>query len=429
MIHKVKGFDDLIKDNSLFDKDYFYNVETFINLTDDYLQEFEKVLLKHPEYETLKANFIIDKENKRLIQIHEKIPFIELEDLNDEERFFYPLCSKQEIKRIFNVKNSLDYLLKFRAEQVIDNQRLNRVYNYIRRKQGSEWNFSQYFDSLLFETYLEYLPQNEKNVCQQIPHGTIHLHEANGYCIKTPFGNVIVISQALRQFLYYMNLFHFGEHYGFKKDEILPTFILATRIMLGTEALDFEIDSRGEIPIEIHTEIDLITEWQMLFVIGHEYAHHYLNHLDKSNTINITEANDGNFKFYTFKQKYELDADFNSIINQNISDEERSVLTNSAFLFFQWLDLFTTVREYMFPSFGRPSSHPDPIDRIHELRKRLDEKYGFSKKELQEQIKYYKSFKEKLIKDYLPFNIEQFETYGSVYLESYKKERTHDRLL
>ncbi len=429
MIHKVKGFDDLIKENSLFDKDYFYNAETFINLTDDYLQEFEKELLKHPEYKTLKDNFIIDKEKRRLIQIHEKIPFIELEDLNDEERFFYPLCSKQEIRRIFNVKNSLDYLLKFRAEQVIDNQRLNRVYASIRKKQGSEWNFSKYFDSLLFETYLEYLPQNEKNVCQQIPHGTIHLHEANGYCIKTPFGNVIVISQALRQFLYYMNLFHFGEHYGFKKKEILPTFILATRIMLGTEALDFEIDSRGEIPIEIHTEIDIITEWQMLFVIGHEYAHHYLNHLDKSNTINIIEANDGNFKFYTFKQKYELDADFNSIINQNISDEDRSVLANSAFLFFQWLDLFTTVRDYMFPSSGRPSSHPDPIDRIHELRKRLDEKYGFSKKELQEQIEYYKSFKEELIKDYLPLNIEQFETYGSVYLESYKKERTHDRLL
>lgn len=429
MIHKVKGFDDLLKNNSLFDKDYFYNVETFMNLTDDYLQEFEKVLLKHPEYDILKNNFIIDKENKRLIQIHEKIPFVELEDLDDEERFFYPLCSKQEIRRIFNIKNSLDYLLKFRAEQVIDNQRLNRVYASIRRKQGSEWNFSQYFDSILFETYLEYLPQNEKNVCQQIPHGTIHLHEANGYCIKTPFGNVIVISQALRQFLYYMNLFHFGEHYGLKKDEKLPTFILATRIMLGTEALDFEIDSRGEIPIEIHTEIDLITEWQMLFVIGHEYAHHYLNHLDKSNTINITEANDGNFKFYTFKQKHELDADFYSIINQNISDEDRSVLANSAFLFFQWLDLFTTVREYMFPSSGKPSSHPEPIDRIYELRKSLDEKYGFSKKELEEQIVYYKSFKEHLIKDYVPFNIEQFETYGSVYLESYKKERTHDRLL
>ncbi len=418
----------MVKNSSLYDENYYYNVETFTNLTDDYLDKFIHELNNHPDYETLKNKFIIDRKKKKLIQIHEKIPLKEMEGLDKEQSFFYPLCSKKEINQIFNVKNNEDYLLKFRAEQIVDNQRLHRVFDSIRRKKGKEWNFSQYFNTSLFQTYLDHLPDKEKKICQTIPHGTIHLNDANGYCIKTPYGNVIIVSLALRQFLYYMNLFHFGEQFGFNKKEKLPTYILAVRI-LRSESLDFEIDSRGDIPSEIHDEIDNITDWQILFIIGHEYAHHYLKHLEETPTLSYAVLNKDDFKFYSFKQKQELDADYHSIIKQKISDKERSVLANSAFLFFQWLDLYQTVRDYMFPSTRMPSTHPSPKDRIFELRERLDSKFGFSQKELEEQIKTYSEFKKNLIKEYIPFNIEKFEIYGSVYLDSYKKNRIHDRLL
>lgn len=212
-MRRVKGFDDLIAESKLMTSDFFYNAEIFKNLTESYLDIFEQELQNHHDYENIKERFIIDREKKRLIQIHDKIPHAEIEDLNDEERFFYPLCSKSEINRIFNVKNSSDYLLKFRAEQVVDNQRLNRVYASIRRKLNGKWNFSRYFDSLVFQQYLDHLPERQRKICRHIPHGAIHLNEANGYCIKTSFGNVIVVSLALRQFLYYMNLFHFGKRH------------------------------------------------------------------------------------------------------------------------------------------------------------------------------------------------------------------------
>jgi len=419
----------MLKDSGLIDGNYYYNTELFDNLPDNYLSEFKIKLAEHQDYETIKDNFIIDEVNNRLIQIHEKILLSELEELSDEEKFFYPLCDKPEIRRIFNVKNSNDYLLKFRAEQVINNPRINRVFDSIRRKQKNNWNFSEFLDTKLFDIYLEYLPKTEKDKCRSIPHGSIHLNDANGYCIKTPYGNVVVISFALRHFLYYMNLFHFGKQLGLNSDDIIPAFILAVRIMIGKEALDFEIDSRGEIPAHIHTEIDIITEWQMLFVIGHEYAHHYLNHLGKGTTTEFHSFKNREFKYYNFKQQKELEADVNSIIKPLISEEERSSLADAAFTFFYSLDLYQTVEEYMFPSSKTSATHPEPNDRILELRKNIDKKYGFSEDVILERINYYQSFKEELINDFLPFNIERIETYGSVYLPTYKKEVIHDRLL
>lgn len=429
MIYRVDKFKDMFEGIENYDDKYFYNFEGFDNLPKGYIEDFVIQLKNHPDYDSIKENFIIDEKNNRLIQIHEKIPIKEIEDLTNEERFFYPLCSKDEIKRIFNVKDSEDYLLKYRAEQVVDNQRLHRVFDSIRLKNKNNWSFSNYTDTKLYETYLNYLPKNEQEVCKNIPHGTIHIDSANGYCIKTPFGNVIVISHALRMFLYYMNLFHFGEQLGFKSSDVLPSFILAVRILMGKEALDFEIDSRGELPQNIHIQIDNATDWQMLFVIGHEYAHHYLSHLDKKSVKSLNSFENKDFKYYTFRQKNELEADLHSIIKPKLKQSERTDLADAAFLFFIWLDLFNTVEQYMSPSNGLPSTHPEPIDRMWELRNKLDDKYGMSKNSLQKLMEFYKGFKTTLLKDFLPFNIEKIEIYGSVYLPSYKKNKKHDRLL
>ncbi len=55
-----------------------------------------------------------------------------------------------------------------------------------------------------------------------------------------------------------MNLFHLGRQYNLKSQDISNAFLIAVRTMLGTESLDFEFDNRGDIPDELHLEIEAI---------------------------------------------------------------------------------------------------------------------------------------------------------------------------
>ena len=416
-----------VEDKSGFSLD----AEMLENLPEGYLLDFKKQLLAHPDYEKIKDNYIINEERNILVHIFEKIPLSETDDLTVDQRFFYPLCSKSEIRQIFNPQTAEDYLLKYRAEQIIDSPRLSRVVNSIRRKRGRNWNFSNYLRSDQFKMYLALLPGSQKAKCQNIPFGTIYMQDANGQCMKSPKGNIIVISAALRSFLYYMNLFHFGSQLGIQPEDTFHAFLIAVRTMLGTESLDFEIDPRGEIPDEIQLKINEVTDWQMLFIIGHEFAHHYLNHL-KTSTIGIFKYqfvySNKETRFYNYSEELELEADFHSVSVPILKRAYRTELCDGAFLFFIWLDLYETVENYIFPPTSAPKTHPDPLDRLWELRKRLNKSIGLTTNDLKKIIDNYRPFKEFLLNEILPFRTEEIERYGSFYLPSFKKEIKADRI-
>jgi len=412
-------------------KDCYLSSEVIENLPNGYLSDFKRKLLAHPKYEIIKDDYIIDEERNILIHILDRVPMEEVKDLTNEQHFFYPICGKEEIRRMFNMKTASDYLLRLRAEQVEGNKRLKRVFSSLRKKDISNWSFEKTIDGKLFRKYILFLPQEERKICRRVPHGTIHESEANGYCMKTPFGNIIVLSFALRYFLYYMNLNYFGSQLSIPPQDQFKAFVIATRIMLGTESLDFEIDNRGEIPKDAHKQIDAATEWQMYFIIGHEYAHHYLKHIDSGSAkcLNISKNFiHSNPKFYTYSQQQELDADYYSVMKPEVSDEHRTEIADGAFFFFCWLDLFETVESYLFPQSGTHATHPKPIDRIWELRKRLDSKYGLSEDDIKKILETNNEYKNKLIKEVLPFEVEMFERYGSAYLPSYRSKEMIDRL-
>ena len=46
----------------------------------------------------------------------------------DERLWYMGVCSPEEIDRILNVKDASDYLLKLRADTIVDNTRLWRVF-------------------------------------------------------------------------------------------------------------------------------------------------------------------------------------------------------------------------------------------------------------------------------------------------------------
>ena len=72
----------------------------------------------------------------------------------------------------------------------------------------------------------------------------VFINEVNAMCAKSHFGNVIVVNEALSYFLYYMNLVFFGPNLGMKADDISAALTIAVRIMLGSEAMDLDLDPK-----------------------------------------------------------------------------------------------------------------------------------------------------------------------------------------
>lgn len=429
MIFNQDKYQYLLKDH--IDKDFHYDTEILDNISPDYFCEFINRLESHHDYNLLKTKFFIDHEKRIIIQILDKIPIKEFDDLSNEETFFYPLCSKEEIKRIFNPKTAFDYLLKIRAENIVDNIRLHRLF-ISKRKNSENWSFSEYIDTKHFKEYLSFVSKKTRDKCLNIPHGLIHYNETNGFCQKTPYGNIIVISEALKFFLYHMNLFVLGKQLGVPEKDTMASFWIGIRTLLGTEPLDFELDSRGEIPKEIDKEVLNSTNWQLRFIVGHEYAHHYLGHLDKSRVKKVSSILNDNqnreLSIYSYSHQKEYDADFNAINSVTRKDHKDS-LAMSAFYFFIFLDLFETVLEFMYPkSNSSMGSHPKPINRIWKLNESLGAKTGIKRKDMEDYIEWLAPFKSDLIKNILPFEIDKIESYSSIYLPSYKKDFKYDRL-
>jgi hypothetical protein len=358
----------------------------------------------------------------------------ELDKLSIDEQFYYPICNKDEIRKILNPKNRYDYLLKIRADAIINNQRLNRV--YLKRYENSikqDWSLTSQFDDKLFNEFCDLLNHKQKQKCICLNSGFAFLVDPNGSCFKTPFGNMIVISEPLKYFLYYMNFFYldFGDDISFQDQ--FQGLLIGIRTKLGTEALDFELDNRGELPTNIDNALKQTVNCQLKFIIGHEYAHHLLGHLDKGNLkLYATNQNTGLYdyksKIYNYDQQLEFEADQYSIkllMKNNFKDPN---LLQSVYLFFLASDLYYCVLDYIFPSRTFYNTHPEPIDRILKINKHVNKNIRVKDNKLREMIELNKFWRNKLLTDYLPFKTEEFETYGSAYLPSFKNKELLDRI-
>jgi hypothetical protein len=253
--------------------------------------------------------------------------------------------------------------------------------------------------------------------------------EPNGACIKSEFGNYIVISEALRYFLYFMNIFHLGTELS--TADRMTCLIIAARVMYYYEQLDFELDPRGIIPNKLQKQVQKVTQDQIRFVIGHEYFHHILNHLDAKSIANINmlpTTTSNPVAVFNHSQIQELQADFASVHRPSYSKTERNELLSAAFLFFMSLDLFGCIKSYYSPSIRHYKTHPEPLDRMWELRKKISPKLGMNTEQLHEFLESNAAVKKHLQEDWLPFNVEKFEMVGSHYLSSYIPGQKLDRI-
>ncbi|PKH88373.1 hypothetical protein [Colwellia sp. Bg11-28] len=395
----------------------------------------ESFLKNNPKARRAKEGVIIDTDNG-FLHLRGAIKTSDYEGLGEDATFFAPFCSVADIKKINSPKTASDFLLQLRAESIVDNPRLNRVF-LARKGNKTNWSLEKYYlDRKREETYLSNLSKGNYEKLKSIPSGSVYLDGANAICTKTKAGNIIAISEPLEYFLYFMNIFFYGEDFGIKDEDTQASFRIAQRIMAGHESFDFDIDPRGTLPEHIHGWMKSITDLQYQFILGHEYSHHLLGHVKDSNLrtdslSSFMAMHEGKhtIQHYKYSHKLEYDADWYSIKNIKGNSKFKDDLSKAAFLTLMYLETSRIVLDYTNPRrTNQVSSHPDPSSRIYKIRKKLNNKYGFSKDQLENNLGYLKDYTEQFISKYLVFNFDSFEEYGSHYLPSYKTRLLNDRV-
>jgi len=347
--------------------------------------------------------------------------------------FYNTLCNADEIARILTPKTAQDYLLKLRANATVEHVRIFRVLRSRMIEYGDAWNFTASFDQSPFENYKTLLTDQDREAVHGVACGFVFCNEPNGRIIKTDFGNVITLSLSLRYFLRFMNLafLHFNET-GIPGDVRGAAIKIALRTMLQSEALDFDLDPRGDIPTEIAQDLDYHTDLQLQFVVGHEFSHYFLGHLDSRNVVDdpfLTGLDSSRpaHRVFSYAQQEELDADIDAIQRPLLDTRERSDLLNRALFFFAYLDIFQAVREQISPSPSHHRTHPSPIDRIHNLLDKFQGQIEIDEHNIANLLRSAKQIKLQLIED-VALNIDSYELYGSIYLGSWHTKKLVDRV-
>lgn len=367
-----------------------------------------------------------DSEGKMITTV---TPF---DDLPYEERYnwYSGICSDEEIKHMLDMKCAHDYILRLRADSIISNTRIFRV--VLKHAQdaqiaGNKWSLGSYLTAYGYVEFKNSLPTELKLKAQEVAFGNIFSNEANGLVFESPYGVCSTIGHPIRYFVQFASLalLHF--------DSDIPELVrlnamrIAVRTMLGTEALDFDLDPRGIIPENVRQKIYRPYPWISIFIAGHEYSHYLNGDLKPGDTTlqSIVKAHftdDTDYRkiyCYNTSQQHEFAADLGAMNNPLFSEDYYATYYNYTLLWFTMLAIYESVEDYMFPPFGRPS-HPGAKARFQNILEHarrpidFDVMEDFYTKQLPAAVDYWSE----ILKQDVAFNTEKYEFYGSVYLAS-----------
>ncbi len=361
-----------------------------------------------------------------------------LDGLTQDETFFVAFCSKSEIVRLRELRGAHDYLLRLRANTIVDSPRAIRVMTAKRNAfeaSGRSWSLTHYYHSKdeYHKSYVRILKREHAKALKGIPAGLALIPEANALCIRSLAGDVVVASEYLEHFFYFMSIAFYGNQLGIKPIDRADALLIAIRIMTGAEAQDFDIDPRGNLGHELERTIKSLVISQMMFTFGHEYAHLLCGHLALPD-IQIEETSHEksadlikDLRIYSHDLEYQADLfALNNIKHdkdayQSVARGGFSVLIYLHFL--QEIGGLCGLRQ-----FSVSQTHPNPRDRIITLHRNL----GKSSPLKQEDIDGIFSVSEELseiLKQRLKYKTRDdiFSFYGSVYLSSYTPKVKSDR--
>ena len=363
-------------------------------------------------------------------------PAEDVQGIRQELHKYYPICSLEEIRRIEQPATASDILLKIRADEIASSTRLHRVFLRRRALNKSSWQLSTHFSTAPFESYVFNLPDEERRICEQVAAGTAFLLQPNGLCVATPWGPVVVISETLEHYLYYMNVFLLSQHADNKIDgDASQALYIAMRIMSGAEAPDFDLDPRGTAAEPLNSKARSLVQSQIDFIVGHEYAHILGGHVRT-----IRRAAPGVLPLpgelepnvYSPLEEQEFAADLGSLLYPQWSKRQLIPYVGAAHWFFYGLDLLEEMNHYLNPKRPR-GQHPSARERLFRLRTELmnrelfdHETYGDGSA-LATTIKRLDQMRAR-IREILPQAGDQLQAYGSHYLAPERPSGLFDRI-
>ncbi len=201
---------------------------------------------------------------------------------------------------------------------------------------------------------------------------------------------------------------------------------IAVRTMLQTEAMDFERDPRGIVPQGLHSRLVRTSREQLKFVIGHEYSHHLLDHLDAKGVIELAvrelaheserQRAPAALSIYNTLEVDEFDSDFSALARPVLSDDERAQFAYHAMLWFAYLDVFERIADEITPlAPWRQRTHPPSIDRLHRIARDVAAPNGLRGDATDRILSLTERWSAALLYDVRTYP-ERFAIYGSVYL-------------
>jgi len=361
-----------------------------------------------------------------------------LDGLTQDETFFFAFCSKSEILRLREIRGAHDYLLRLRAMAIVDSPRAVRVMRTRRSKfesTGRPWSLTHYYHSKdsYHKSYINLLNRSNAKSVKNIPAGLAFVPEVNALCIRSLAGDVIITSESLEHLYYFMSIAFYGEQLGIKPIDQVDALVIAIRIMNGSEALDFDIDPRGNLGHELERTISNLVKAQMQFTFGHEYAHLLCGHLssdDAPNEATLTDNSSGLLRdLKTYNHDLEYQADLFALKNIEHNKDAYLTISHGAFSVLFYLHFLETVRKPCgLKELSISSTHPTSLDRVVNLHKNLGKRSPVAEKTLDSMLaksnELSKLLAHRLKHDDRP---EILTFYGSIYLRSYVSRAKLDR--
>lgn len=361
-----------------------------------------------------------------------------LEGLTVDERFYLTFCAKKEILRLREIRNAHDYLLRLRANAIVDSPRLIRVMTARKNeyeKTGRPWSLTHYYHSKdhYYKSYIHQLRKENSKAVRKTPSGLMFTSEVNAMCIRSFSGDVVVASECLEYFYYFMTIAFYGQSLGVELADRTDALAIAVRLILGSESLDFDIDPRGKLDQELERKVIQLVDNQMKFTFGHEYAHLLCGHLAGPDVLVKLNAFDGGadsqqqVKVYSHELEYQ--ADLYSLKNvEHNNDMFISVAQGalSVLIYLHFIDLISDFCKL--PEFSVSLTHPTPKDRIEALHRQLGKKSPYSDNLLADAFDTATQLAEIFESRVSNSNREDLLTfYGSIYLGNYTEKVRRDR--
>lgn len=362
----------------------------------------------------------------------------ELEGLSNEETMFISFCSKKEIIRLRSINGSYDYLLRLRANAISESPRAVRVMASRRRKYeegGRPWSLSHYYHSKDYhhKAYIELLNKKNRKKVKSVPSGLAPIDEVNALCIKSLAGDVVLVSESLEYFYYFMTIAFYGNSYGIELIDRVDALIIAIRIIKGSEALDFDIDPRGELPHETERAVQCMVNKQMQFTFGHEYAHYLCGHIPSTDTLmSVKSSAPFMSELALYNHALEYEADFYALKNIVVKKEEFKDVVHGGFsvlIYLHFIEEYS--RDFGIRNFSVSVTHPAAKDRVYKLFSNLGKNAPVDKSAIDEMFSVTQEMSE-VLQSRIEYLKDEYDDllgfYGSLYLPNYKKSRMIDRV-